>query len=78
MYNDYERTLLYLYRHSWDDMLILMVRSKDDLLSKKIKSLLKGIHYPQTQETTAYHYTELFRYAEHCASLFRASNVKIL
>jgi len=78
MNNDYDRTLLYLYRHSWDDMLILMVRTKDDLLSKKIKSLLKGIHYPQAQETTAYHYAELFRYTEHCASMFRSTTSKIL
>ncbi|KIL46829.1 YhdB family protein [Jeotgalibacillus campisalis] len=78
MNNDYDRTLLYLYRHSWDDMLILMVRTKDDLLSKKIKSLLKGIHYPQPQETTAYHYTELFRYAEYCASRLRSPAVSVL
>ncbi len=78
MYTDYDRTLLYLYRNSWDDLLILMVRSKDDLLSQKIKKFLKGIHYPEQQEQTANQYVELFRYAEHCASLHRPIDANIL
>ncbi|KIL46774.1 YhdB family protein [Jeotgalibacillus soli] len=78
MKNDYERTLLYLYRHGWDDLLILMVRTKDELLSKKIKRLLKGIHFPQEQEKTAYDYLELFRYAEYGMTTSHTFTEKIL
>ena len=34
---DYDRALYYTYHSQWDNLLILMVRTKDDFLSKKIE-----------------------------------------
>ncbi|SPT92971.1 YhdB [Bacillus tequilensis] len=33
-YADYDKALYYTHRSQWDNLLILMVRTEDDLLSK--------------------------------------------
>jgi hypothetical protein len=42
---DYDRALYYIYRAEWDNLLILMVRTKDDFLSKKIEHFLHACHF---------------------------------
>lgn len=36
MVPDYDKALYYTLWGQWDDLLVLMVRTKDDMLSKKI------------------------------------------
>ncbi len=36
---DYDRALYYTHRSEWDNLLVLMVRTKDQILSKKIERL---------------------------------------
>ncbi|MCY8281280.1 YhdB family protein, partial [Bacillus inaquosorum] len=36
-YADYDKALYYTHRSQWDNLLILMVRTEDDLLSKRIE-----------------------------------------
>ena len=47
---DYDKALYYTLWGQWDDLLVLMVRTNDDLLSKKIEQFLHAYHYPSSQE----------------------------
>jgi hypothetical protein len=42
---DYDRALYYTHRSEWDNLLILMVRTKDNFLSKKIESFLHAYNF---------------------------------
>ncbi len=42
---DYDKALYYTHRSQWDNLLILMVRTKDDLLSKRIEHFLHAYHF---------------------------------
>ena len=43
--SDYDVALFYTHRSEWDQLLILMVRTKDHFLSKKIEHFLHAYHY---------------------------------
>lgn len=46
-YADYDKALYYTHRSQWDNLLILMVRTEDDLLSKRIEHFLHAYHFEQ-------------------------------
>ena len=42
---DYDRALYYTHRSEWDNLLILMVRTKDHFLAKKIEHFLHAYNF---------------------------------
>lgn len=65
---DYDKALFYMNRGEWDNLLILMVRTKDDFLSKKIEQFLHACNFSRDYsviENKAYH---LLTYVDHALS----------
>ncbi|WLR42752.1 YhdB family protein [Bacillus carboniphilus] len=42
---DYDRALYYTHRSQWENLLILMVRTDDDLLAKRIEHFLHAYNF---------------------------------
>ena len=42
---DYDKALYYTHRSQWDNLIILMVRTNDDFLSKKIEHFLHAYNF---------------------------------
>ncbi|PLR79673.1 hypothetical protein CVD25_00540 [Bacillus canaveralius] len=62
---DYDRALYYTHRSEWDNLLILMVRTNDHFLSKKIEHFLHAYNFERDYtviESTLY---TLLRYIDH-------------
>ncbi|PLR77554.1 hypothetical protein CU633_10180 [Bacillus sp. V3-13] len=62
---DYDRALYYTHRSEWDNLLILMVRTEDHFLSKKIEHFLHAYNFERDYtviENTLY---ALLRYIDH-------------
>ncbi|MFS0560012.1 YhdB family protein [Terribacillus sp. 179-K 1B1 HS] len=62
---DYEKALLFTIWGQWDDLLVLMVRTNDDLLSKRIEIFLHAFHYPSEQHAVVKSHEELLQYIDH-------------
>ncbi|AWI11783.1 YhdB family protein [Caldifermentibacillus hisashii] len=60
---DYDRALYYTYRSQWDNLLILMVRTKDDFLSKRIEHFLHAYYYQKNDTIVEKHLYALLQYA---------------
>lgn len=62
---DYERALYYTLWGQWDELLLLMVRTQDDMLSKKIHLFLNCYHYESDQEKVILSHDNLLDYVDH-------------
>ncbi len=62
---DYERTLYYTHRSEWDNLLILMVRTEDHFLSKKIEHFLHAYTFERDYSVIEKHLYSLLRYIDH-------------
>lgn len=62
---DYDKALYYTHRSEWDNLLILMVRTKDDLLSKKIEHFLHAYNFEHDYSVIQKRLTALLRYIDH-------------
>ncbi|UOQ46746.1 YhdB family protein [Gracilibacillus caseinilyticus] len=62
---DYDKALYYMLWGQWDDLLVLMVRTNDDLLSKKIEQFLHAYHYPRSRDYLMNTHEELMHYIDH-------------
>lgn len=62
---DYDRALYYTHRSEWDNLLILMVRTKDDILSKKIEHFLHAYNFEHDYSVIQKRLTALLRYIDH-------------
>ncbi|MDE3838076.1 hypothetical protein C0966_01580 [Bacillus methanolicus] len=62
---DYDRALFYTHRSEWDNLLILMVRTKDQFLSKKIEYFLHAYHFEKDYSVVEKHLYSLLRYIDH-------------
>jgi len=62
---DYDRVLHYTYRSQMDNLLILMVRTKDDILSKKIEHFLHAYYYQPDNEIVEKKLLDLLQYADY-------------
>ncbi|MFD1017647.1 YhdB family protein [Thalassobacillus hwangdonensis] len=65
IYSDYDRALYYTIWGQWDDLLILMVRTDDHFLSKKIEVFLHAFHYSSTDQQLMESHEELLHYIDH-------------
>jgi len=66
---DYDRALFYTHRSEWDNLLILMVRTKDNLLSKKIEHFLHAYNFEHDYSIIENKLYALLRYLDHAAEM---------
>ncbi|HLS67664.1 MAG TPA: YhdB family protein [Pseudogracilibacillus sp.] len=62
---EYERALHYLLWCQFDDLFTLMIRTKDDLLEKKIQSFLYAYYYVTDEESLLDSHENLMHYIYH-------------
>lgn len=62
---DYDRALYYTHRSEWDNLLILMVRTHDHFLAKKIEHFLHAYHFEKDYTVIEKKLNSLLRYIEH-------------
>ncbi|MCQ6280727.1 YhdB family protein [Bacillus sp. EB600] len=62
---DYDRALYYTHRSEWDNLLILMVRTKDQFLSKKIEHFLHAYNFEKNYSVIEKKLYSLLRYIDH-------------
>ncbi|WP_026692579.1 YhdB family protein [Peribacillus kribbensis] len=70
---DYDRALYYTHRSEWDNLLILMVRTKDQFLSKKIEMFLHSYHFEKDYSIIEKHLYGLLRYIDHASAQLTGS-----
>ncbi|GIN73826.1 hypothetical protein J14TS2_43010 [Bacillus sp. J14TS2] len=62
---DYDRALYYTHRSEWDNLLVLMVRTKDQILSKKIEYFLHAYQFSKDYSVIERKLYALLRYIDH-------------
>ncbi|MFS0614856.1 YhdB family protein [Lederbergia ruris] len=62
---DYDRALYYTHRSEWDNLLVLMVRTKDQILSKKIEYFLHAYQFSKDYSIIERKLYALLRYIDH-------------
>ncbi|MGG3574268.1 YhdB family protein [Bacillus gobiensis] len=62
---DYDRALYYTHRSQWDNLLILMVRTNDDLLSKRIEHFLHAYNFEADDSIVEKTLYTLLHYIDH-------------
>ncbi|MBU8613630.1 MULTISPECIES: YhdB family protein [Bacillus] len=77
-YADYDKALYYTHRSQWDNLLILMVRTEDDLLSKRIEYFLHAYHFEQDYAVLEKMLYSLLRYIDHATELTYEDQIALL
>jgi len=67
---DYDQVVLYILHNKWDDLFMLMLRTNDDLLAKKIRLFLHEYHYSANEHLLNEYYDNLIDYVDHATSHF--------
>lgn len=62
---DYDRALYYTHRSEWDNLLILMVRTDDHFLAKKIEHFLHAYNFENDYSIIEKCLYSLLRYIDH-------------
>lgn len=62
--NDYEQALHYVLWGKWDELFTLMLRSHDDLLSKRIEHFLHAYYYALNQTEIVEKHDQLIAYLD--------------
>ncbi|WP_110113866.1 YhdB family protein [Bacillus sp. CGMCC 1.16541] len=65
---DYDRALYYTHRSQWDNLLILMVRTNDDFLSKRIEHFLHAYNFERNYRVIQEELYSLLRYIDHAST----------
>lgn len=65
MIPDYDKALYYTLWGQWDELLILMVRTNDDFLSKRIEKFLNAYHYSLDEDKIMRSHDQLLYYLDH-------------
>jgi hypothetical protein len=66
---DYDRALYYTHRSEWDNLLILMVRTTDNFLEKKIEHFLHAYNFEKDYAIIEKRLYSLLRYIDHANAL---------
>ncbi|MGY0693835.1 YhdB family protein [Virgibacillus sp. FSP13] len=74
---DYDKALFYSLWGQWDDLLVLMVRTNDDMLSKKIQNFLYAYHYSLDQTKILSLHDELLYYIDHAMNHIPAAIMEV-
>ncbi|KGX87353.1 YhdB family protein [Pontibacillus litoralis] len=62
---DYDKALYFTLWGQWDDLLVLMVRTEDDVLSKRIEMFLHAYHYAREDDKVIASHQQLLQYIDH-------------
>ena len=62
---DYDRALYYTHRSEWDNLIILMVRTKDHILSKRIERFMHAYQFSRDYSVIERQLYSLLRYLDH-------------
>lgn len=62
---DYDKALYFTMWQQWDDLLVLMVRTHDDILAKRIESFLNAFRYSRNNQEIVSMHEELLHYIDH-------------
>ena len=65
MVPDYDKALYYTLWGMWDDLLVFMVRTNDDILSKRIQQFLHSFHYSLDERKIVQSHDALLYYIDH-------------
>lgn len=65
MMGDYELALNYVLWGRWDDLFTLMLRTRDDLLGKKIQVFLHAYYYSSKNKEIINSHDQLLFYIDH-------------
>ncbi|RCW77141.1 YhdB family protein [Saliterribacillus persicus] len=65
---DYDKALFFTIWGQWDDLLVLMVRTNDDFLSKKIETLLHAYYFKHDDSIVGEAHENLMHYIDHAHS----------
>jgi hypothetical protein len=74
---DYDKALYYTLWGQWDDLLVLMVRTQDDMLSKKIQLFLNAYNYAPDQQTVLNSHDNLMYYLDHAMKNLPAAVMEV-
>ncbi|MFJ5963955.1 MULTISPECIES: YhdB family protein [unclassified Bacillus (in: firmicutes)] len=66
---DYDKALYYTHRSQWDNLLILMVRTQDDLLSKRIEHFLHAYQFNRNDADVEKCLNGLLQYIDHASEV---------
>jgi hypothetical protein len=69
MIPDYDKALYYTLWGQWDELLVLMVRTNDDLLSKRIEIFLNAYHYSLDEDKILKSHDQLLFYLDHAMKM---------
>ncbi|WP_210364723.1 YhdB family protein [Bacillus sp. REN3] len=64
-HSDYDRALYYTHRSEWDNLLILMVRTDDHFLAKRIEHFLHAYNFENDYSIIEKRLYSLLRYIDH-------------
>ncbi|QTM98542.1 hypothetical protein ERJ70_04060 [Sediminibacillus dalangtanensis] len=74
---DYDKALYYTLWGQWDDLLVLMVRTQDDFLAKKIETFLHAFHYTRSEQTVIDSHENLLHYIDHAMAHTPAIEIEL-
>ncbi|MDG4658157.1 YhdB family protein [Ectobacillus antri] len=64
-YTDYDKALYYTYCCNWDQLLILMVQTKDEVFSKRIEHFMHAYKYAKDLAEVDKQLQLMFQYIDH-------------
>ena len=76
MMHDYELALRYMLWGHFDDLFTLMMRTKDDMLGKKIQLFLHAFYYAPKHKEIIDAHDALILYLDHAAEQDDCSTIK--
>lgn len=74
--SDYDKALYYTYNCDWDELLVLMVRTKDELFSKRIEHFLHAFKYAKDLRIVDQHLQLMFQYIDHASQKLYTEQVE--
>jgi len=66
---DYDKALYYTIWQQWDDLIVVMVRTSDDLLAKKIKDFLSAFQTEKSTQKIIEQHERLLHYLDHAMAI---------
>ncbi len=66
-YTDYDKALYYTYCCNWDELLILMVQTQDEVFSKRIEHFLHAYKYARNLSEVDKQLQLMFQYIDHAS-----------
>ncbi len=66
---DYDKALYYTIWQQWDDLIVIMVRTTDDLLAKKIKDFLSAFQSEKNTQIIIEQHENLLHYLDHAMAI---------